>query len=111
MVPNNVILNCLVVPISGPEGIDVKARFDSHTSPGDVQAMLAQAITVPTQRPPSIWLDEIDRDEVVLRIHATPVDPADGARLAEQILAVTRGTFEFETAKSDPEPSVPHGHA
>jgi len=111
MVPNNVILNCLVVPISGPDGIDVKARFDSHTSPADVQAMLAHSITVPTQRPPSIWLDEIDRDEVVLRISATPVDPADGARLAEQVLAVTRGTFEFETAKSDPEPSVPHGHA
>ncbi len=111
MVPNNVILNCLVVPISGAEGIDVKARFDSHTSPARVQEMLSQSITVPTRRPPSIWLDEIDRDEVVLRISATPVDPADGARLAEQILAVTRGTFEFETAKTDPEPSVPHGHA
>jgi len=111
MVPNNVILNLAVVPLVEPEGIDVRARFDSHVSPAKVQEMLSQAITVPTRRPPSIWLDEIDRDEVVLRINATPVDPADGARLAEQVLAVTRGTFEFETAKPDPEPSVPHGHA
>ncbi|MGK2931358.1 MAG: mechanosensitive ion channel family protein [Solirubrobacterales bacterium] len=112
MVPNNVILNLAVVPLVEPDGIDVRARFDSHISPAHVQEMLSQSITVPTRRPPSIWLDEIDRDEVVLRINATPVDPADGARLAEQVLAVTRGTFEFETApKSDPEPSVPHGHA
>jgi small conductance mechanosensitive channel len=96
MVPNNVILNLAVVPLREPEGIDVKARFDSHTSPAVVQEMLKQAITVPTRRPPAIWLDEIDRDEVVLRIVATPIDPNDGARLAEQVLSVTRGTFEFE---------------
>lgn len=111
MVPNNVILQCAVVPLREPAGIDVRARFDSHVSPAAVQEMLSHAITVPTRRPPTIWLDEIDRDEVVLRINATPIDPADGARLAEQVLAVTRGTFEFETAKSDPAPSVPHGHA
>ena len=40
--------------------------------------------------------EEVDRDEVVLRISATPVDPADGARLAEQVVSVTRGTFEYE---------------
>ena len=113
MVPNNVILNCAVVPLREPDGIDVKARFDSHISPAHVQEMLRHAITVPTRRPPAIWLEEIDRDEVVLRITATPLNPADGAKLAEQVLSVTRGTFEMEHAgeKPDPKSSVPHGHA
>jgi hypothetical protein len=99
------------VPLREPPGIDIKARFDSHVTPRHVQEMLSQAITVPIRRQPSIWLDEVDRDEVVLRITATPVDRADGARLAEQIVSVTRGTFEFETAGDRREESVPHGHA
>lgn len=103
MVPNNVILNLAVVPLREPAGIDVKARFDSHVSPAHVQKMLDQAITVPTRQPPGIWLEEIDRDEVVLRITATPSNPADGSRLAEQILSVTRGTFEFEHAGPKPD--------
>jgi len=115
MVPNNVILNCAVVPLMEPDGIDVKARFDSHSSPAVVQDMLRQAITVPTRRPPGIWLEEIDRDEVVLRITATPLNPEDGAKLAEQVLSVTRGTFEFKHAgpkpEEDPKSTVPFGHA
>ena len=45
---------------------------------------------MPTRYPPRISLEEIDRDQVVLRIAATPDRPADGARLAEEILAVAR---------------------
>jgi small conductance mechanosensitive channel len=111
LIPNNMLLNLTVVPLREPPGIDIRARFDSHVTPDQVQQMLHQAITVPVVREPSIWLDEIDRDEVVLRITATPVKRADGSRLAEQIVSVTRGTFEFETAKDEPEESVPHGHA
>jgi small conductance mechanosensitive channel len=127
MVPNNVLLNLAIVPLREPRGIDIRARFDSHTSPRMVQAMLKQAITVPTLREPSIWLDEIDRDEVVLQISATPVDPDDGSTLAEQILSVTRGTFEFKLpdpedapydeasagrrTQQDPDPEVPTGHS
>ena len=128
MVPNNVLLSLAIVPLREPKGIDVKARFDSHTSPRAVQKMLRQAISVPTLRDPDIWLEEIDRDEVVLRISATPVDPRDGALLAEQILSVTRGTFEFDVPDDDesgpsadtdevrkprqnPDPEVPTGHS
>ncbi len=128
MVPNNVLLSLAIVPLREPKGIDVKARFDSHTSPRVVQKMLKQAITVPTLREPHIWLEEIDRDEVVLQIRATPVDPQDSSLLAEQILSVTRGTFEFdlpeengsngdgtsadaEPGRQDPDPEVPTGHS
>lgn len=128
MVPNSAVLTMAIMPLREPKGIDIKARFDSHTSPRVVQEMLRQAITVPTIREPGIWLDEIDRDEVVLRISAVPVDPDDGAQLADQILSVTRGTFEFdlpegdgsdgdgdsaddEPARQDPDPEVPTGHS
>lgn len=98
MIPNSVILGLTVVPMEEPEGIDVRARFDSRVSPDRVQTRLREAITVPLVREPSIWLEEIDRDEVVVRIQATPADPADGARLAGEVLSVTRDTSEQKTA-------------
>ena len=85
--------------------------------------MLQQAIDVPTLRPPRIELEEVDRDEVVLRISATPVNPSDGSKLAEQIISVTRGTFEYEKPDlgssersgagpdNKPDPDVPLGHS
>jgi small-conductance mechanosensitive channel len=97
MIPNSVILGLTVVPMEEPEGIDVRARFDSRVSPDRVQARLGEAITVPLVREPSIWLEEIDRDEVVVRIQATPVDPADGAKLAGEVLSVTRDTAELKS--------------
>jgi small-conductance mechanosensitive channel len=97
MIPNSVILGLTVVPLEEPDGIDVRARFDSRVSPDRVQTRLSEAITVPLLREPSIWLEEIDRDEVVVRIQATPVDPADGAKLAGEVLSVTRDTSELKT--------------
>jgi small-conductance mechanosensitive channel len=127
MIPNNVLLVVAVEPLREPDSIDLRARFDSHLSPAKVQDMLRQAITVPTLRPPRIELEEVDRDEVVLRISATPVKPGDGAKLAEQVVSVTRGTFEYEQPDLDgpdedgatkekgpdqrPDPNVPHGHS
>lgn len=138
MIPNSLILNLAVEPLREPDSIDLRARFDSHLSPAVVQDMLRQAITVPTLRPPRIELEEVDRDEVVLRISATPVNPSDGAKLAEQIVSVTRGTFEYEQPdpatlrgeseadgarpapgdddeaagpEQKPDPEVPHGHS
>ena len=100
MIPNSVVLGATVVPLHEPAGIDVKARFDSHVSPSRIQEMLDHAITVPTLRKPTIWLEEIDRNEVVVRISATPVDPDDGPKLAEEILSVTRGSFEMPVPAS-----------
>ena len=43
-------------------------------------------------------IEEIDPEEVVMRITATPLRPHDGAKLAEQILAITRERFDTEEA-------------
>jgi small conductance mechanosensitive channel len=37
--------------------------------------------------PPSIGLEEVDSDEVVVRISATPEEDAEGPQLADEILA------------------------
>ncbi len=90
MIPNSVLLTLAVVPLREPQQVDLKARFDSSVSPRVIQEELARSITVPTRYPPRISLEEIDRDQVVLRIAATPDEPSDGAKLAEEILAVAR---------------------
>ena len=90
MIPNSVLLSLAVVPLREPQQVDLRARFDSSVSPSVIQEKLASSVTVPTRYPPRISLEEIDRDQVVLRIAATPDQPSDGARLAEEILAVAR---------------------
>ena len=90
MLPNSVLLQLAVIPLKSPDSIDLKVRFDSHVSPGSIQDKLSEVITVPTLRPPSIYLEEVDKGDVVLRIQATPQHAADGAKLAEEILDATR---------------------
>jgi small conductance mechanosensitive channel len=90
MIPNGVLLTLAVMPLREPQQVDLRARFDSDVSPAAIQERLASSVTVATRYPPRISLEEIDRDEVVLRIAATPDRPADGAKLAEEILAVAR---------------------
>ena len=90
MVPNSVVLQLAVTPLREPARVDLRARFDADVSPVQIQQLLDDAITVPTRYPPDIGLEEIDRDEIVLRISATPDKPEDGAKLAEEILTVAR---------------------
>ena len=90
MVPNSVLLDLAVVPLREPERVDLRARFDAGISPRRIQDLLSRAITVPTRYPPDVELEEVDRDDVVMRISATPDEPTDGAKLAEEILSVAQ---------------------
>lgn len=90
MVPNSVMLQLAISPLREPERVSLRARFDASVSPGEVQSMIERAITVPTRYPPHVALEELDRDEVVVRIEATPRNPADGAQLASEVLAAVR---------------------
>ena len=93
LIPNGVLLQLAVVPLREPNRVDLRARFDASVSPAQVQQELDERISVPTRYPPQIELEEVDRDEVVLRITATPDHAGDGARLAEEVLAVARGEY------------------
>jgi small conductance mechanosensitive channel len=92
MVPNGVLIQCAVIPLREPERVEFRARFGADTSPRDVQDMIESAISVPLRYPPHIAVEELDRDDVVVRIVSTPTDPADGAKLAGEVLAGVRGT-------------------
>jgi small conductance mechanosensitive channel len=87
MVPNNVVLSAAVVPLREPASVDLRARLRPDVKPSDLQALLQDAVETPVRSEPQISLEEVDRDEVIVRIAATPVSDADGPRLADEVLA------------------------
>jgi small-conductance mechanosensitive channel len=97
MVPNSVVLNVAIVPLREPEGIDLRARLRPGLTPLDVQEMLQSQVETPMRESPRISLEELDGDEVVVRISATPERPADGPKLASEVLEVVGA----QTARSD----------
>ena len=98
LVPNNVLLSLVVVPLREPDKVDVRARFPRSASPQLVEQRLLRVITVPTRYRPSVALEEFDTDSVVLRITATPLRPEDGSQLADEVLEALRQT---ETAEME----------
>jgi len=97
MVPNSVVLNVAIVPLREPDGIDLRARLRPGLTPLDVQEMLQNEIETPMRESPRIALEELDGDEVVVRISATPERPADGPKLASEVLEVVGA----QAARSD----------
>ena len=90
MVPNSVVIQSAVIPLREPERVELRARLGADTTPRQVQDLLEERISVDLRYPPHVAVEEIDREEVVVRITATPTDPTDGAQLAEEVLAVAR---------------------
>ncbi|HZO78270.1 MAG TPA: mechanosensitive ion channel family protein [Solirubrobacteraceae bacterium] len=106
MIPNNVVLASVVVPLVEPDAVDVRIRLSSGIRPGRVQAILDESVSTPTRLKPRVLLEEIDGDKLVVRVQATPVRAADGAGLADEIIAaLTSVTGEQTTAAGDePQP-------
>ncbi|HTP22352.1 MAG TPA: mechanosensitive ion channel family protein [Solirubrobacteraceae bacterium] len=86
MVPNSVVLSVAVVPLRQPPAVNVRARLRPDSTPIEVEELLKGAITTPIRGSPRITLEEVDGDEVIVRISATPRDPVDGPRLATEVL-------------------------
>jgi small conductance mechanosensitive channel len=87
MVPNNVVLTAAIVPLREPASVDLRARLRPDVRPSDLQALLEDNVRTPVRNEPHISLEEVDRDEVVVRIAATPLSDSDGPRLADEVLA------------------------
>lgn len=100
MVPNSIVMAAAVVPLREPAGVDLRARLRPDVLPSEVQALLDGHVRTPTRGEPVIALEEVDAEEVVLRITATPEHESDGPRLADEILAaispVTREGYTEE---------------
>jgi small conductance mechanosensitive channel len=60
---------------------------------------------------PQISLEEVDRDEVIVRIAATPMNDSDGPQLADEVLAaigaVTRPDEDEDEPAVDRVPDEP----
>jgi small conductance mechanosensitive channel len=112
MIPNNVVLAAAVVPLREPSSVDLRARLRPDVMPSTVQELLEAAIVTPVRAAPHIGLEEIDSDEVVVRIAATPAVESDGPRLADEILTaiapITRdGQHDDRRPAPESEPDVP----
>jgi small conductance mechanosensitive channel len=102
MIPNNVVLASAVVPIREPDPVDVKVRLGSGIRMTQVQGILDEQITTPTRRAAAVLLEEIDGDDVVVRVQATPERADDGAGLADEIIAaLATVTGEHPTITAD----------
>jgi small-conductance mechanosensitive channel len=87
LVPNNVVLGLAIIPLREPSAVDLRARFPVDFRPSAVQELLERGIDVPTRRRPDVEVQEMDGDEMVVRVSATPEQASDGAKLADQMLA------------------------
>ena len=106
MVPNNVVLSAVVVPIREPDSVDVKVRLGTGIRVSQVQAILDDKVKTPTRRSATVLLEQLDGDDVVVRVQATPDRPDDGARLADEIIdALAAVTGEHPVVKEDSEPA------
>ena len=101
MVPNNVVLSSAIVPLREPASVDLRAHLDPDIKPSEIEQMLEERVTVATRHDPHIDLEEVDGEEVVLRVSATPLKTEEGAQLADEVLAVLS-----EVARDDEEPAA-----
>jgi len=100
MVPNNVVLTSAVVPLREPAAVDLRARLRPDVKPSEVQRLLQDTVRTPVRAEPHIALEEVDDDEVVVRVAATPESDADGPQLADEVLAALAAvTREGDTAE------------
>jgi small-conductance mechanosensitive channel len=88
MVPNSVVLNVAVQPLREPEAVNLRARLRAGMTPGDLQGILEKSLETPLRSTPRITLEELDGDEVVVQIAATPRVASQGRQLASELLSI-----------------------
>jgi small-conductance mechanosensitive channel len=87
MIPNVQVISAVVVPMVEPNAVDVRVRLSVGVRPSQVQAILDHQIKTATRSPATVLLEEMDADDVVIRVQATPERADDGAKLADEIIA------------------------
>src|SRR4051812_11094344 len=87
MIPNNVAMESAVVPLREPAAVDLRARLKPEVKPSELQQFLEQHVRTPTRSHPHISVEEVDDEEVIMRVNAVPEIDRDGPKLADEILA------------------------
>jgi len=102
LVPNSSVLNAAILPLREPQAVNLRARVRADMAPGELQELLERAIKTQLRDAPRITLEEIDGDEVIVQIAATPSLAAEGRNLASELLDVVS-----QEARSDAEAHTP----
>jgi small-conductance mechanosensitive channel len=87
MIPNTLVLASAIVPLREPDPVDVRVTLSSSIRPSHIQAILDSNVTTPTRKAPSVLLEEISGDSIVVRVQAVPERHSDGAKLADEVIA------------------------
>jgi small-conductance mechanosensitive channel len=101
MVPNSVVLNAAVLPLREPDAVNLRARLRPGMTPSDLQELLEKSLRTPLRNVPRITLEEVDGEQVVVQISATPRRAAEGRALASELLSVV----SRETRAADQAPT------
>jgi small conductance mechanosensitive channel len=88
MVPNSVVLSVAVLPLREPEAVNLRARLRAGMTPGELQEILEKSLQTPLRGAPRITLEELDGEEVVVLISASPRVASQGRQLASELLEV-----------------------
>jgi small-conductance mechanosensitive channel len=108
MVPNSVVLNAAVHPLREPEAVNLRARLRPGMTPADLQELLEKSLQTPLRNVPRITLEEVDGEEVVVQIAATPRVAAEGRNLASELLSVvSRETRSGDHAQTPDQARTP----
>jgi small-conductance mechanosensitive channel len=87
MLPNNVAISSAVVPLREPAAVDLRAHLKPDVKPSELQRFLEEHVRTPTRSRPHISVEEVDDEEVIMRVFAVPELDRDGPHLADEILA------------------------
>src|SRR3954466_6739675 len=87
LVPNSTVLMSAIVPLKEPASVDLRARLRPEIKPSELQRLLESNVSVRTRDAPHIAVEEVDDEEVIMRVSATPERDEDGPRLADEVLA------------------------
>ncbi len=86
LVPNRAVMDVAIIPLREPAGVNLRARLRRGVTPVDLHDLLVETVQTPMRGEPRVLLEEIDDDELIVRIQATPQDASHGAQLASEVL-------------------------
>jgi small conductance mechanosensitive channel len=88
LIPNSLVLAAVVVPVREPSPVDVRVKLNTGVRPSQAQAILDTQLRSDTLGAPNVVLEEIDGDNVFIRVQATPEDGDERSLLADEIIKV-----------------------
>lgn len=86
LIPNRTVLDVAIIPLREPAGVNLRARLRRGVTPLDLHDLLIETVETPMRGEPRVLLEEVDDDELIVRIQATPEVASEGARLASEVL-------------------------